>query len=65
MVNRKPLILGLVSAFGFGLLILAASQAGGPSSRCEEAGGHYMVGPGGESACVDRRTFLPMDGFDR
>ena len=32
----------------------------GLASRCEGRGGHFMVGPGGETACVDRNTFLPM-----
>lgn len=31
----------------------------GPASRCEGVGGLYMVGPGGETSCVDRQTFLP------
>ena len=30
------------------------------AGRCEGRGGHYMVGPAGETACIDRHTFLPM-----
>jgi len=46
------------------LLAFALSGLRGPASRCEDAGGQMLVGPGGETACVSARTFLPLEGFD-
>ena len=46
------------------LLAFALSGLKGPASRCEDAGGQMLVGPGGETACVSGRTFLPLEGFD-
>jgi hypothetical protein len=46
------------------LLAFALSGIKGPASRCEGAGGQMLVGPGGETACFDGRTFLPIEGFE-
>ena len=46
------------------LLAFAFSGLKGPASRCEGAGGQMLVGPGGETACFDSQTFLPMEEFE-
>lgn len=46
------------------LLAFALSGIKGPASRCEGAGGQMLVGPGGETACFDGHTFLPIEGFE-
>jgi hypothetical protein len=56
---RAALVAGAVCVLGLGLLLMLRGLPG-PATRCEARGGHYLVGPGGETACVDRNTFLPM-----
>jgi hypothetical protein len=46
------------------LLAFALSGLKGPASVCEGAGGQMLVGPGGETSCVDSRTFVPLEGYD-
>ncbi len=60
-VNIGPAILfAALCLLGIGLVV-ALEGSGGPASRCETRGGHYLVGPAGETACIDRNTFLPMN----
>jgi len=47
-----------VVLFGFALW-----HSDGPMSRCEGAGGQMLVGPGGETSCIDGKTFVPMEHF--
>lgn len=62
-----PVHAGLIAA----LVVVSAvagiallNRLGGPNTRCESYGGQMFVGPGGETSCVDGRTFLPVEGFD-
>ena len=56
----------LAACIMFAVILLAFALSGleGPASRCENAGGQMLVGPGGETACVSARTFLPLEGID-
>ena len=55
---RAACTLAVICLVTIGLLALLDGIEG-PASRCEGVGGLYMVGPGGETSCVDRHTFLP------
>jgi hypothetical protein len=57
--KRAAIAIAAVCLFGLGL-ILWLNGSRGPATRCEARGGYYLVGPGGETACVDRNTFLPI-----
>lgn len=56
---RVAFAIAAVCLLGLGLIVWLGGSRG-PATRCETRGGHYLVGPGGETACVDRNTFLPM-----
>lgn len=61
---RAALVVVLVMALAVGL-IAALSARGGPASQCEARGGLIFSGPGGETSCVSRQTFLPLEGFEQ
>lgn len=63
-VDGKSILAASAVMIAVVLLAFALSGLKGPASRCEGAGGLMLVGPGGETACVDGRTFLPLEGFD-
>jgi hypothetical protein len=59
-VNMKAAVaVGAACLIGLGLIFWLSGSTG-PATRCELRGGHYLVGPGGEAACIDRNTFVPM-----
>ncbi|GAB4231779.1 MAG: hypothetical protein Kow0032_14220 [Methyloligellaceae bacterium] len=60
-MKRKALLAGFAAALALFAGIAALRHTQGPASRCEGFGGHFMVGPGGETACIDPTNFLPMD----
>ena len=62
--DRKSSLAASVVMIAVVLLAFALSGLRGPVSRCEGAGGQMLVGPGGETACVNSQTFLPLEGFD-
>lgn len=64
VLDRKSLLIGAAMAGAAIALVFALSRLDGPASRCAGAGGQMLVGPGGETACVNARTFLPLEGFD-
>lgn len=55
---RAAFAIAAVSLAGIAILAILDGM-GGPVSRCETRGGHYIVGPAGVSACIDPDTFLP------
>lgn len=63
-IDKKSLTLGLGLVVAVVLLGFALWHSDGPASRCENAGGHMLVGPGGETSCVSSQTFVPLEGFD-
>lgn len=46
------------------LFVLAALLPGGQSSRCESAGGQFLVGPAGETVCLNEHSLTPVSGFE-
>jgi hypothetical protein len=62
--TRAAWILAAVVLAGVAGLV-ALQDAGGLAEQCEEAGGHYLVGRGGETACVDRGTLLMTVDLNR
>ena len=62
--GRRAILAASAVMIAVVLLAFALSGLTGPASRCEGAGGQMLVGPGGETACFDGRTFLPIEGFD-
>jgi len=67
-VNARPVsgplavlaaLAAVVALFGF-----AITGAGDTALRCEGAGGHFMVGPAGETVCINEMLFVPVEGFD-
>jgi len=60
---KAALITGLiVIGCAAGLAMLSGLK--GPFSRCVNYGGQMLVGPGGETSCINGRTFLPVEGFE-
>lgn len=55
---RAAVAVAAVSLIGIAILAILDGM-GGPVSRCETRGGHFIVGPAGVSACIDPDTFLP------
>lgn len=53
----------LAVALAIAVLVVGFMHIDGPVARCEAAGGQMLVGPGGETSCVNPRTFLPMDSL--
>lgn len=56
---KAVLLLAAAGLLAASLLALPG-RGDGPASRCEGRGGHYLVGPAGETACLSPNTFLPM-----
>ena len=63
-MDRNALIIAAGMASVILAMTVALSRLDGPASRCEGAGGQMLVGPGGETVCVDERNFLPLEGFE-
>lgn len=63
-MDRKSLLIAAGMAGVAIAIVFAMSRLDGPASQCEGAGGHMLVGPGGETACVSGQTFVPLEGFD-
>ena len=63
-VDRQSFLAASAVMIAVVLLAFALSGLKGPASRCEGAGGQMLVGPGGETACVNGQTFLPLEGFE-
>lgn len=63
-INVKAAFVTILILVGCGVGFTMLRSLGGPFSRCEGYGGHMFVGPGGETTCLNARTFLPIDGFD-
>lgn len=64
-MSHRALAVGLGVAVAALILGIALWPSGGPASRCEDAGGQILVGPGGETSCIDGRTFLPLESFEK
>ncbi len=60
-VRRNAVLIALVTAVATSLLVAAFHHIEGPVERCEAIGGHMLVGPGGETSCVNPNTFLPIE----
>ncbi len=63
-MDKKAVTFGLGVLLGVVLLGFALWHSDGPMTRCEDAGGQMLVGPGGETSCVSSKTFVPLEGFD-
>ncbi len=61
IVDRNALMMAAAMAAAVLALLYAMTSVDGPASRCEGAGGQMLVGPGGETSCVDSRTFVPLE----
>lgn len=59
--RRNAVVIFLVVAVTTVALVIAFMRIEGPVAKCEAADGQMLVGPGGETACVSPRTFLPID----
>lgn len=64
-INVKAVVLVAAAVFATIAVVVFLQGVEGPAARCEDAGGHYFVGPGGVTACIDRGTFLPIDDHER
>jgi hypothetical protein len=62
--DRRSCIAASATMIAVVLLAFALSFLKGPASRCENAGGYMLVGPGGETSCIGSHTFVPLEGFD-
>lgn len=62
-MDRKTGTVLLAVSVAVALLCFTVRPTDGPATRCADAGGQMLVGPGGETSCIDRRTFLPLEGF--
>ncbi|MEM8744903.1 MAG: hypothetical protein AAGF14_09740 [Pseudomonadota bacterium] len=61
--RRNAVLIALVTVFATSLLVAAFHHIEGPVERCEASGGHMLVGPGGETSCVNPSTFLPIETY--
>lgn len=59
--NGAAIILSVAAATA--LLVAAFNHFDGPVASCEAIGGHMLVGPGGETSCINPHTFLPLEAF--
>lgn len=63
-VDRRSFLPASALMIAVVLLAFVLSGIKGPASICEGAGGHMLVGPGGETSCVGSRTFVPLEGYE-
>ena len=61
--RRNGLVLFVVVCAALAGLVLAFSHTEGPATKCERVGGQMLIGPGGETSCINPRTFLPMETY--
>ena len=59
--RRNAVLIALVVAATTVFFVAAFHHIEGPVERCEAIGGNMLVGPGGETSCVNPHTFLPIE----
>ena len=59
--RRNAVLIALVVGVTTAFLVAAFHHIEGPVEQCEAVGGHMLVGPGGETSCVNPHTFLPIE----
>ena len=63
-LNARNAILAVALIFAAVAGLAMLNTLGGPASRCLDYGGQLLVGPGGETSCVNKGTFLPIEGYN-
>ncbi len=61
--RRNGLVILVIVGAAVAGLVIAFSHIEGPATKCEQVGGQMLIGPGGETSCINPRTFLPVEAY--